>query len=127
MSDIKLRRCKRSRAWNREQWRGHVAAHAQSGLAIEDYCVAHGLKRRTFHRWRRRFMAEAEGSDDAGRGSTARSKVAFAEVLVAGTQRQGDVSGIEVVLLSERRLLVGAGFDEETLRRVVSVLESVPC
>ena len=46
---------------------------------------------------------------------------------MAGTHRQGDVSGIEVVLLSERRLVLGAGFDEETLRRVVSVLESVPC
>ena len=53
MSEIKPRRCTRSR----EHWRGHVAGHAQSGLAIEDYCVAHGLKRRTFHRWRRRFIA----------------------------------------------------------------------
>ncbi len=127
MADIKARPCKRSRAWHREQWRRHLTAQAESGLTISGYCIAHGLKRETFHRWRRRFKGEAQGSNGAGHAPATPSKAAFAEVVVAPAQQPGNVSGIEVVLRGERRVRVGAGFDEATLLRLVAVLESVPC
>jgi hypothetical protein len=36
-------------------------------------------------------------------------------------------TGVEVVLGSGRRVVLEAGFDSETLRRVVAVLEGRPC
>ena len=34
---------------------------------------------------------------------------------------------LEVVLSGERRIRVGVGFDEGTLRRLVTALEEAPC
>ncbi len=127
MADTDARCCRRNRAWNREQWRGHVAAQVATGLTIEDYCVSHGLKRRTFHRWRHRFNQEGQGVDGAGHKSKGLSQPAFAEVLLVAAHGPREESGIEVILGGARRLCVGPGFDEETLRRLVAVLESVPC
>ena len=36
-------------------------------------------------------------------------------------------SGVEVVLGEGQRVVIGAGFDAETFRRVVAVLEGRPC
>lgn len=52
----------------------------------------------------------------------------FAEV--APPMRLGEgpgAGGVEVVLGNDRRLRVGRGFDEETLRRVVAALEAMAC
>jgi hypothetical protein len=125
--DGKARGCRRSRAWNRAQWRSHVTAQAGSGLTIEDYCVAHGLKRRTFHHWRRRFNVEEEACEGVGGEATGQCKPVFAEVLVNASELPQPKAVIEVVLRGERRLRVGVGCDEEALRRLVAVLESVPC
>jgi len=94
---------------------------------IEDYCIAHGLKRRNFQRWRRRFKEEMRGPDGAGRESTVRPEAAFAEVLVVEQEAPGAGSAIEVMLRGERRLRVAPGFEEETLQRLVTLLESLPC
>jgi hypothetical protein len=51
--------------------------------------------------------------------------VRFAEDVVP--QRPADHPAIEVILGRGRRVAVGPGFDEETLRRVVVALESGPC
>lgn len=127
MAGVSSRRCRRSHAWRREYWRGHVVAQTESGLVIEDYCIAHGLKRRNFHRWRRRFKEEMRGPDGAGRASTVLPEAAFAELLVAGQEGPDAASIIEVVLRGERRLRVAPGFEEETLQRLVTLLESLPC
>lgn len=127
MADGSSRRCRRSHAWRREYWRGHVAAQAESGLVIEDYCIAHGLKRRNFQRWRRRFKDELGGPAGAGRESAVVPEAAFAEVVVVGREAPEAGPAIEVVLRGDRRLRVAAGFEEETLQRLVTLLESLPC
>jgi hypothetical protein len=38
-----------------------------------------------------------------------------------------DRSGVEIVIGAGRRVVIGPGFDSETLRRVVAVLEGRPC
>ena len=38
-----------------------------------------------------------------------------------------DRTGVEVILGSPRRLAITAGFDPETLRRLIAVLEDRPC
>jgi hypothetical protein len=38
-----------------------------------------------------------------------------------------DRTGVEIVLGPGRRIVITPGFDSETLRRVVAVLEDRPC
>ena len=45
---------------------------------------------------------------------------------VAGSEAS-DRSGVEIVIGAGRRVVIGPGFDSETLRRVVAVLEGRPC
>jgi transposase-like protein len=96
-------------------------------LTITDYCFAHGLKTHTFHNWRRRLKQETQGTDEGDIESREPTKPVFAEVLVVSRECLSPPSVVEVVLQGGRRLRVGSGFDEETLRRLVVLLESLPC
>ena len=127
MADMKPRRCKRSPAWNREQQRQHVKAQAESGLTVQDYCFAHGLKAHNFYNWRRRVRVEEQGPDETGGEPRACASPAFAELRVGSRAHFPEARAVEVLLAGERRLRVSPGFDGETLRRLVSLLESLPC
>lgn len=70
--------------------------------------------------------ASAPGVGGRAGRSPGRSMGLFAEVCVRGAARSAQ-GGVEVVLGAERRIRVGADFDEETLRRVVSALEAMGC
>lgn len=127
MADTGSRPCKRSPAWNREQGRQHVKAQAESGLTVQDYCFAHGLLVHTFHNWRRRLKRDREGSSSGSLESSVSGGPAFVEVLVGSLEPGQEPAVVEVILQGGRRLRVGRGFDEETLRRLVTLLESLPC
>ena len=127
MADSGARGCRRSPAWTREQGRRHLQAQAESGLTVRDYCFAHGLKTHTFHNWRRRLTQESEGSRSEDLESSVPGGPAFVEVFVGSLQPRETPSVVEVVLQGGRRLRVGPGFDEKTLRRLVTLLESLPC
>ena len=127
MADSGARGCKRSVAWRREQGRRHLQAQAASGLTVRDYCFAHGLKPHTFHNWRRRLTQVTEGSGNGSLEWSVPGGAAFVEVFLGALQPQETPSVVEVVLQGGRRLRVGAGFDEDTLRRLVTLLESLPC
>lgn len=130
MAESGTRSCGRSRAWHRARWREHVVAQAGSGLSAAAYCREHGLRKRSFYRWRTAFRAEgtvcgASGSvEDHAEVSSA---PVFAELRLAPETGPVAALAIEVVLPGERRLRLGPGFDAETLRRAVSVLESLSC
>jgi transposase-like protein len=113
--------------WTREQGRQHVQAQAESGLSVQDYCFAYGLNMHTFHHWRRRVKRETEGTSGGNLESTVPGGPAFVEVLLGSFEPREEPSVVEVILQGGRRLRVAAGFDEETFRRLVAVLESLPC
>lgn len=131
MADTGARPCKRNRAWHRAQWRKHVEAQDKGGLSAAAYCREHRLSRRSFYRWRGIFSAEnvAGGvSEFVGAHKKAPKAAAFAEVRFSSPAvALTAASGVEVVLPGEQRLHVEQGFDEDTLRRVVMVLESLSC
>lgn len=137
MATVGARGCGRSRAWRRAQWREHVEAQAASGVSAAAYCRRHGLHARSFYRWRRIFAAGAQQGVDAQASIGPREPECgspdpvFAEVrLGAPTVSAWTACGpgdLEVVVRGERRVRVGPGFDEATLRRVVTALESLPC
>jgi transposase-like protein len=106
-----------------------VEAQPRSGLCVVDYCERHGLRRESFYRWRRVFAADAAAGAGgaAGSGEAVPSSALFAEVADEPLREDGAASGVELVLSGERRLRLAPGFDADTLRRAVSLLESLPC
>lgn len=131
------RRCKRSSAWNREWARQHVEAQAESGLSVQDFCFAYGVEVRTFYGWRRRLKAKRPSPPGEDAASRLPLQQLFAEVPVyspepvsaecVSLEPVSAASVVEVVVRGGRRLEVGADFDEEELRRLVALLESLPC
>jgi hypothetical protein len=117
-----------------DQWR-------QSGLSLPAFCQQHGLSRGTMKNWvykssLKRAVEEARHKPRAAEAPRADQPVlaapapAFLPIRVAAVTAapQGsDRTGVEVILGAGQRIVVGAGFDAETLRRVVAVLEGRPC
>nr|WP_083670245.1 hypothetical protein [Singulisphaera sp. GP187] len=71
---------------------------------------------------------EAQGPVDEPPASAAAP--AFLPVRVvqaAAAGKASDCSSVEVVIGAGRRVVIGAGFDAETLRRVLAVLEGRMC
>ena len=142
IAETRPRRCKRSAAWNREWARLHVEAQAESRLSVQDSCSAYGLPVRAFCAWRRRVNAKGAASRDQDTISWLAVHPLFAEVTVSSPAPES-AEGVspesvslkpvcsapvaEVVLRGGRRLSVNANFDEGALRRLVALLESLPC
>lgn len=134
MASENSRRVRRSRAWIRAYWQAHVSAQASSGLTGAGYCREHGLRSKSFYRWRRVLGESGElgellgGVDpqpvDCVRGG---SKPLFAEVRIPADGISPGASGVEVALRSGVVVRVSRGFDAATLRQVVSVLEAGAC
>lgn len=123
------RKCRRSLGWIREQWRGHVAAQASSGLSGLAYCRRHGLHAKSFYRWRRVFGAMAGTPDIRVSHEGDPAKPVFAELRVREAVREPPAADgcarLEVVARGGRMLRVWPGFDGETLARAVAVLEGL--
>src|SRR5271156_2272692 len=117
-----------------DQWR-------QSGLSLPAFCQRHGLKRATMQNWvykpaLQRAVEEARhqarSADLSGQDSPPQPdpSTAFLPIRiteVSAVSAVPDRTGVEIVLGAGRRIVVGAGFDPETLRRVFAVLEDRPC
>lgn len=98
------------RRWTLEDARAVLARLEASGLALREFAEREGLDRQRLYRWRTQI------------GVTA--KPTFVEIT-----RPTSGAGIEVVLRSGHVLRVPAGFEVETVRRLVAILddEASPC
>ena len=121
------------------EWAALIDQWRQSGLSLPAFCQRHGLS--TGHDAELGLQARAQTapSKTARREAQAapstslphpprrpRSCRSGSSEAVAGREAS-DRSGVEIVLGPGRRVVVGPGFDAETLRRVVAVLEGRPC
>ena len=70
---------------------------------------------------------EAQGPVDEPAASAMPAFLPVRVVQAAAGGEASDRSGVEVVIGAGRRVVIGAGFDAETLRRVVAVLEGRMC
>ncbi len=113
-------------------WAALIDEWHDSGLSLPAFCQRRGLNRATMQGWiykrgQRLAIEQArrEAHDDRNPGDDPPATAFLPVHLTQPIPATG--SGIEVVLGTGRRIVVGAGFDPETLRRVVAVLEGRPC
>ena len=117
-------------------WAALIDEWRQSGLSLPVFCRRHGLSRGTMQNWvykpaLQRAVEEARREARADRPPLAAPAApAFLPVRIAeatASDEAPDRAGVEIVLGAGRRIVLAAGFDTETLRRVVAVLEGRPC
>jgi transposase len=95
----------------RETWAARVREWKRSGLTAAEFAERQGFNAATLTWW----------SSQLGRAALAVSRPPVVEVMVAPRADAG--SSLEVMLASGIRVTVPGGFDEETLRRLLAVLE----
>ena len=127
-------------------WAALIDEWKQSGLSQIKFCQERGISRATMQGWiykpARKQSIEAlqrRGATNSAKASpmvglaepTPKPSTAFVPVRFAKSSSKSqpptDHAAIEVILDGGRRVAVGPGFDEETLRKVVTALESKPC
>jgi hypothetical protein len=122
------------------EWASLIGHWRASGLSLPDFCSQHGLKRGTMQNWvyktplkqaveEARRQARSAGTPHLDQLPPPALSPAFLPIRIAelAAPPVPDRAGVEVVLGPGRRIVITAGFDPETLRRVVAVLEGLPC
>jgi hypothetical protein len=106
-------------------WRRVIGEAARNGISIRRFCQERKLRESQFYWWQRELKKRQQARTLAsqGRGKVAKEPKQATFALVSEDGGELGSSGIELVLRDGRRLRIGRGVDEETLRTVVGVLE----
>lgn len=110
-------------------WQARVAQWRRSGLSVREFCRREALSEPLFYCWRRE-LARREIGESSAAGSARKRTVQAASLVplhIAMPHEEGQASAIEIVLPRGRRVRVPAGFDRDTLRAVLDLLEQRPC
>jgi len=131
-----------ARPWLRAaEWAKTIDDWERSGLSLPKFCQQRGIKRGTMSGWvykpalkraieevRRGKANRAERSVEAGSApAPAFVPVRLREMISGAAAEPIARPAIEVIVGAGRRVVVGRGFDPETLRQVVAALEAGPC
>lgn len=113
----------RSRYWREADARLIVGALSDSGMSMGAFGRHFGINVKRLRRWRRR-LAELPAP------STTFHEVRVSEpvrplAIVVDDAEAGAM--FEVILRGERRIRLGASFDDHALAKLIGVLESTPC
>jgi transposase len=106
-----------------QYWRENLRQQERSGLSIRDYCRREGLKETAFYRWRSKLACREK---EATTSRPAPEQVRFLPVRITAEASAED-GGVELHLGQSRRIKVYPGFDQQTLREVLAVLENDGC
>ena len=98
-----------------------VAGFEQSGLSRTEYCRQHGLSLSTLNRHR---QGTSEGKRITPRLVSQAAAASLIPVDVVDGRHKSPHPALYVELSGGRRVGVEAGFDGETLRRLIAVLEA---
>ena len=100
-------------------WRGVIREAARSGMSVRAFCLRRKLNEAQFYWWRNRLK-------ETQRQQTIRKNGGASFALVTGEAGATD-AGLELVLADGRRLRIGKGVDEATLRSVLAVVQGGGC
>lgn len=119
------------------EWVGLIDEWSVSGLSLPAFCRRRGLNFSTMSGWvYKRIHKDAldQARHEAGAVADSTEDPPAAQAFLPVRVRDAEPehggtagSGVEVVLGEGRRVVIGAGFDLETLRQVVAVLEDRTC
>ncbi len=94
--------------------------YATSGMGRSEFCFRHGMALSTLNRHLNKQRQRNHAGNDGGGCPLVEVEMSAAVVPVI----DGDQAGaLKVLLQNGRSVSVGCGFDGETLRRLVAVLE----
>jgi transposase-like protein len=96
-----------------QHWRRLIQLWNNSGLTVREFCARHHITRPSFYAWRR----ELQQRDAAA---------AFVPVQVVTDDQPASSTSIELFLSGGRSVRITPGFDPETLRQLLAVLQEVP-
>lgn len=112
----------RSPYWRETDARLVLAAWMDSGQSMSAFARHFGLCAQRLRRWRRRLDGGGDGLDFHPVRLVERG---LPLIEIADAAPPG--AALELLLPQGRRISVGPGFDEETLVRLVRVVESLAC
>ena len=119
------------RPWDEADALVALEAFDASGMSGAAFAREHGFSRERLSWWRRKLGPGRHGAEAEAAPTLVRVRVVAREEGAAGSVERAGVgsrgSGVEVVVRGGRRVRLSRGFDEETLYRVVEVLEVLPC
>jgi transposase-like protein len=95
-------------------WRRMVREWRASGLSVRAFCEQHEVRQASFYAWRR-ILAERDAEPKP-----------FVQVGVLREEKavdDGQASGLELRLPRDRVVGIDRGFDEQTLQRLLALLE----
>src|ERR1700683_3541575 len=115
----------RSISGKQRHWLDLIRLWQQSKLSVRAFCRRHRLSEPSFYCWRRTLRQRGLIAEEPARLVTPREAPAFVQVTVNDTPAMP--KSIEVILAKGRRLRVRPGFDANTLRQLLHVLEEPAC
>ena len=118
------------------EWVALVDEWRESGLSLSAFCLQRGLNYKTMSGWlykrsRRRAIEDAKTIQANSLSLQPKPSVKPKEFVpvclvepATPTPQSAQHQPIEIILTGGRRIAVSAGFDEITLQRVITLLES---
>lgn len=115
-----------------QHWRGLIQQQQQSGLSVRVFCAQHNLAVPSFYAWRRTLTQRdlhadvtdaAASPSPAAAGDPAASLPLFVPLRLA----HGSAPALEVILPDGLLVRVPAGFDSDTLRRLLALVREASC
>lgn len=98
---------------NEEEWRQIITRQKTSGQSISAYCRGKNFSDKSFYVWRRKLRIKSEARCEK-----------FLEVIPAD-QSEGRTHVLQVHTPKGYRLEVPQGFEGETLKSVLTILETI--
>src|SRR5579863_7668672 len=103
-------------------WRGVLRRWQGSKLTVGQFCAGHGVSVASFYSWRR-IIAERDRQVRTPSDLGARDRPVFVPLSVTPALPSPT---LEVVAGTGRIVRIPPGFDADTLRRLLAVLEEAP-
>lgn len=126
---------RQSQRHSQSEWKRLVSAWRASGLSAREFSQRHRVTEGTLRWWAWRLPRAVGGSVSRRRENDVRQErprfVPLTIVPADGVEDEARAEGsaeswVEVILASGTRIRVGAGFEQQTLSRVLRALESEP-
>jgi hypothetical protein len=112
----------------RVEWAKRVERWADSGLTAKEFAAELGINSRSLVFWKWQLKRDAQGAAVIEREPTRKMsrRGSVAKLPLVELRPSLSETRIELELGAGRRLKIPAGFDVESLRRLLSVLETRP-